>query len=181
MAVVFAVYDLRFVARCSLEEDDAAEFRLSKIERMIEECQYGINDLSAVELGATTGLPRFNMPFELGLFLGCRRFGPTNQNKKRTLVLDSDQYRYREFISDISGQDIRAHKGDPEKAIREVRNWLQATSRRAALAGGGEIVERYRRFKSDLPSICALLSLEPDKLTFLDLSTTIIDWLRTNR
>jgi hypothetical protein len=35
---------------------------------MIEECRFGINDLSAVELGATAGLPRFNMPFELGLF-----------------------------------------------------------------------------------------------------------------
>jgi hypothetical protein len=35
-AIVFAVYDLGFVARCSLEEDDAGEFRLSKIERIIE-------------------------------------------------------------------------------------------------------------------------------------------------
>ncbi|MDX6464400.1 MAG: hypothetical protein QOE55_8097 [Acidobacteriaceae bacterium] len=180
-AIVFSVYDLGFVARCSLEEDDASEYRLAKIERMIEECRFGINDLSAVELGATTGLPRFNMPFELGLFLGCRRYGPKNQNRKCTLILDTEQYRYREFISDVSGQDIRAHKGDPEKAIREVRDWLQAISRRVGLAGGGEIVEHYRRFRKDLPSICAVLSLEPDKLTFIDLSTTIIDWLKTNR
>jgi hypothetical protein len=180
-AVVFSVYALGFVARCSLEEDDAAEFRLAKIERMIEQCRFGINDLSAVALDIATSLPRFNMPFELGLFLGCRRFGPTNQNKKRTLVLDSDQYRYRQLISDISGQDIRAHGGDPEKAIREVRDWLQATSRRSGLAGGGEIVDRYRRFQVDLPAICVALSLEPDKLTFLDLSTTIADWVRTSR
>lgn len=180
-AIVFAVYDLGFVARCSLEEDDAAEFRFSKIERIIEECRYGINDLSAVELSPSTDLPRFNMPLELGLFLGCKRYGPSNQNRKRALVLDSEQYRYREFISDISGQDIRAHNGDPEKAIREVRDWLQATSRRTGLVGGGEIIERYRRFKRDLPSICALLSLELDKLTFLDLSTAISDWLKANR
>ena len=108
-AIVFSVYDLGFVARCSLEEDDAGEFRLSKIERIIEECRFGINDLSAVALDAATGLPRFNMPLELGLFLACKRFGPPNQSKKRTLVLDSDHYRYRSFISDISGQDIRAH------------------------------------------------------------------------
>jgi hypothetical protein len=178
-AIVFAVLDLGFVARCSLQEDDAAEFRLSKIERIIQECQYGINDLSAVELGATTGLPRFNMPFELGLFLGCRRFGPNNQSKKRTLVMDSEEYRYRAFISDIAGQDIRAHRGDPEGAIREVRNWLQATSRRTGLTGGGELIKRYRRFKAYLPGVCVSLSLEPDKLTFLDLCRTIIDWLRT--
>lgn len=82
-AIVFAVYDLGFVARCSLEEDDAGDFRLSKIERMIEECRFGINDLSAVALDPVTNLPRFNMPLELGLFLGCRRFGPRNQSKKR--------------------------------------------------------------------------------------------------
>jgi hypothetical protein len=180
-AIVFTVYHLGFVARCSLEEDDAADFRLSKIERMIEECRFGINDLSAVALDATTNLPRFNMPLELGLFLGCKRFGLPNQNKKRTLILDSEKYRYRQFISDISGQDIRAHGGDSEKAIREVRDWLQANSRRTGLAGGGEIVEHYRRFQSDLPRICFELALEPDRLTFLDLSTTITDWLQTHR
>jgi len=150
-AIVFSVSCLGFVPRCSLEEDDASEFRLSKIERLVEECRFGINDLSAVELDAATRLPRFNMPLELGLFLGCKRFGPPNQNKKRTLVLDSDLYRYRTFISDISGQDIRAHGGDPERAIREVRDWLRLASTRTTLAGGTEIIHRYHQFQSDLP------------------------------
>jgi hypothetical protein len=180
-AIVFTVYDLGFVARCALEEDDAAEFRLSKIERIIEECKFGINDLSTVALDARTGLPRFNMPLELGLFFGCKRFGTKNQAKKRCLILDSDPYRYRTFISDISGQDIRSHAADPERAIREVRDWLLLTSRRMGLPGGGEIIEQYRRFQNDLPVICALLALEPDRLTFLDLSKTITDWLRMRR
>jgi hypothetical protein len=180
-AILFAVIDLGFVARCALEEEDTGDFRLSKIERIIEECRYGINDLSAVSLDVATGLPRFNMPLELGLFFGCKRFGPPNQSKKRTLVLDNDPYRYRQFISDISGQDISAHGGDPERAIRAVRDWLQAASKRRGLAGGGEILERYRRFQDELPSICAEAGLEPDRLTFIDLSTLIADWLRTNR
>jgi len=180
-AIIFTVYALGFVARCALEEDDAAEFRFSKIERIIEGCRFGINDLSAVALDKTTGLPRFNMPLELGLFLGCKRFGLKYQSKKRCLILDSDRYRYRNFISDISGQDIHAHAGDPEQAIREVRDWLQATSKRRSLPGGGEIIEQYRRFQEDLPDICAALALEHSKLTFLDLSTTIAEWLRTSR
>lgn len=180
-AITFCVYDLGFVARCALEEDDAGEFRLSKIERIIEECRFGINDLSAVALDVATGLPRFNMPLELGLFFGCKRFGPPNQSKKRVLVLDSAPYRYRQFISDISGQDIHVHNGDPERAIREVRDWLQATSKRSGLPGGGEVVAHHRRFQADLPSICTELALEPDGLTFLDLSAAITDWLRTNR
>jgi hypothetical protein len=95
------------------------------------------------------------MPLELGLFFGWKRYGPKNQDRKRTLVLDTDQHRYRQFISDISGQDIRAHGGDPERAIWAVRDWLQASSRRIGLAGGREIVERYRRLQIDLPAVCA--------------------------
>ncbi|MCC6591247.1 MAG: hypothetical protein IT168_31465 [Bryobacterales bacterium] len=180
-AIVFAVYDLGFVARCALEEDDAGDYRLAKIERIIEECRFGINDLSAVALDAVTNLPRFNMPLELGLFFGCKRYGPRNQAKKKTLVLDADQHRYRQFISDISGQDIHAHGGDPERAIREVRDWLQGASRREGLAGGGEIVRRYRLFRADLPKICRDAGLETDKLTFLDLSEMVTSWLKANR
>ena len=180
-AIVFTVYDPGFVARCALEEDDAADFRLSKIERIIEECKFGINDLSAVALDAATNLPRFNMPLELGLFFGCKRFGSEAQGHKRCLILDSDPYRYRTFISDISGQDIRSHNGEPERAVREVRDWLRATSRRRALPGGGDIIEHYRRFQSDLPRICTELALEPDRLTFLDFSGATAQWLRTSR
>lgn len=180
-AILFAVFDLGFVARCALEEEDTSEFRLSKIERIIEESRYGINDLSAVALDVATGLPRFNMPLELGLFFGCKRFGPPNQSKKRTLVLDNDPYRYRQFISDISGQDISAHGGDPERGIRAVRDWLQAASKRKRLAGAGEIIDRYRRFQDELAAICAEGGLEPGRLTFIDLSALITDWLRTNR
>jgi hypothetical protein len=140
-----------------------------------------INDISAIALDAVTGLPRFNMPLELGLFLGCKRYGAPQQIKKRTLVLDGDPYRYRTFISDISGQDIRAHGGNPERAIREVRDWLRLTSKRATLRGGKLIVEHYRRFKSDLPNICAVAGLEPDPLTFLDLSKLIADWLQAGQ
>lgn len=181
-AIVFSVRYLGFVARCALEDDDAAEFRLSKIERVIEECKLGINDLSAVELDAATGLPRFNMPLELGFFLGCKRFGPNNQQKKHCLILDREPYRYRNFISDIAGQDIRSHNADPALAIREIRNWLQAAARRNThLPGGGEVLEQYGRFSRDLPDICRGLKLEPERLTFLDFSRTVAEWLRINR
>jgi hypothetical protein len=43
---LFGVYHLVFVARCAREDDDAGEVRLSKIQRIIEECRFGIKDLS---------------------------------------------------------------------------------------------------------------------------------------
>ncbi len=118
------------------------------------------------------------MPLELGLFLGCKRFGAPNQSKKRTLVLDSDQYRCPTFISGISGQDIRAHRGNPERAIREVRDWLRLASKRTTLPGGAEIVRHCRRFQNYLPNLCAVLAVEAGRLTFLDLWKMITDWLR---
>ena len=112
----------------------------------MEGCNSGITDLSAVALDTNTGLPRFNMPLELGVFLGCQRFGGDIQRTKVCLILDRERYRYRAFISDISGQDIHAHGGDPEQAIREVRNWLAVASKGKVMPGGAEVVNRYRRF-----------------------------------
>ena len=140
--IVFAICNLGFVARCALEDDDGGEIRLSKIERIIEACKFGIHDLSAVALDPVIDLPRFNMPLELGLFLGCKRFGANAQQKKKCLILDSDRYRYRNFISDIAGQDIHTHGGQPREAIIEVRNWLAGASGRRLLPGGAEVAVR---------------------------------------
>ena len=71
-AIVFAVIELGFVARCARETDDSGEVRLAKIERIIEECKFGIHDISEVGLDPVNNLPRFNMPLELGLFFGCK-------------------------------------------------------------------------------------------------------------
>ena len=180
-AIIFAIYDLGFVARSALEIDDGTEVRLAKIERIIEECRYGVHDISNVVLDANTGLPRFNMPLELGLFFGCKRFGDVRQRKKVCIILDSDPYRYRQCISDISGQDIHSHGGTYAQAIAKVRNWLAATSKRKSLPGGADIVERYKRFRSDLPAVCATLHRQPEDLTFGDLSEMIESWLQANR
>jgi hypothetical protein len=74
-AIVFAVIDCGFTPRCALEAISGA-VRLQRIVDIVRECKYGIHDLSRVEL--SDGLPRFNMPFELGIFLGARYVGDTN-------------------------------------------------------------------------------------------------------
>jgi hypothetical protein len=180
-AIVFAIHDLFFVPRCALEEDDSGAVRYHKIERIIEQCRFGVHDLSAVELDPNTRLPRFNMPLELGLFLGCKRFGGPGQREKVSLILDSDRYRYRQFLSDLSGQDIHAHGGKPEQAIREVRNWLCAASGKKSMPGGAEIFRRYTEFRGDLPRSCAQAKVEPGEMTFSDFSEMIAKWLQSRR
>jgi hypothetical protein len=121
------------------------------------------------------------MPFELGLYLGCKFFGTEAQKKKGSLILDSEPYRYRESISDISGQDVHSHQGKPEIAIKEVRNWLANISKIGALPGGAEIAGRYSRFIGDLPKICKDLKRLHKDLTFLDFSETVGIWLKSAR
>ena len=80
--LVFAVHDCGFIARSALEVEDSGEVRVQKIIRIIGESPYAVHDISRVELDTRTNLPRFNMPLELGLFLGARAFGmpPINRS-----------------------------------------------------------------------------------------------------
>jgi len=81
-ATVFVVYECGFIPRCALEESNAGDVRFNKIERLIESSRYGIHDISRTELDNVSELPRFNMPFELGLFMGARRYGTAIQEKR---------------------------------------------------------------------------------------------------
>ena len=124
-ALVFAVRECGLVARCASEREDGAEVRVEKLYNLIRDSRFGIHDLSRTTLDTEHRLPRFNMPLELGLFLGARRYGGAAQRRKSCLILDRDRYRFQIFCSDIAGQDIRAHGNEVETALTTVRNWLQ--------------------------------------------------------
>lgn len=81
-ALVFVVHDRGFQARSTLEIDDSGRVRIENIVALIQECCYGIHDISRTELDRANKLPRFNMPLELGLFLGASRFGSPKQRRK---------------------------------------------------------------------------------------------------
>lgn len=181
-ALVFVVHDCGFQARCALEIDDSGRVRIENIVELIGERRYGIHDISRTELDADNELPRFNMPLELGLFLGATRFGSPKQRKKRSLILDREPYRYQKFVSDISGQDIKSHDSDPETAIRRVRDWLRNSPTIAgfSIPGPQRIVERYKLFQQELPELCRRTHLDPDDLIFNDFTACVSEWLKEN-
>lgn len=180
-ALVFAVHDCGFVARGAREEDDGSQVRLDKIYDIIEECRFGIHDLSRVTLDSRYRLPRFNMPLELGIFLGAKRYGGAAQAGKSCLVLDRDPYRVKIFCSDIGGQDIRAHGNDARQAVRAVREWLRTTSRRAGVRGPTDMGNRYIQFRMELPAICRAARLDLGDLSFLDYRTIIDEWVQAHQ
>ncbi len=145
-AIIFTVFRCGFFPRSAMEEDDASDIRLDKIIRIIKECRFGIHDISRVELDEVNGLPRFNMPFELGLFWGAKRFGETNQSEKNALVFEKKKYDYQKYLSDINGVDIKAHNGKIESIIRYVRNWLAAAMPEAEIVSANKIEKEYLDF-----------------------------------
>lgn len=177
-AIVFAIFDCGFRARCAFELGDASVVRIDKIFSIISECRYGIHDISRTQLDPENKLPRFNMPLELGMFLSAKRFGRNKQKNKMCLILDSEKYRYQKFISDIAGQDVKAHDDKPEMVINIVRNWIGDASKQPIMPGGAEILKRFKKFSKKLPQICKELKLKEKELTFNAYADIISKWLK---
>lgn len=174
-ALVFTVLACGFRARTALELDDASQTRIDKIYGIIKDCRYGVHDISRTQLDVN-GLPRFNMPLELGIFLGAKRFGGADQRQKRCLVLDTEPYRFQKFISDLAGVDPQAHGGDPRAAAAKLRNWLANVSRRD-LPGDRDIVGLLDRWTVDRPAIAEGLGFDAAAVPYVDLTKMIATWL----
>ena len=175
-ALIFTTLFCGFRPRSARELDDGGQTRIDKIYGLIEECRYGIHDLSRTELDPAHQLPRFNMPLELGLFLGAKRFGGKQQKVKRVLILDVEQYRYQRFISDLAGMDIQEHGGDSLNALREARNWLANVSRRE-LPSADRVRRVYEAFLADLPDMAAALEFQADNIPYVDYERLVARWL----
>jgi hypothetical protein len=112
----------------------------------IENSKYSIHDLSRAQASKRGEHYRLNMPFELGIDYGCRRYSGNHHADKKILVLEEKPYRYQASLSDLSGCDIEVHSGDFQKAVRKVRNWL-VNEAGAANKGAGQILGKYVDFQ----------------------------------
>lgn len=178
-AMVFTIISSGYHPRCALDATDGAEMRVGKIATMIGECDWGIHDLSRIEVDAA-GIPRFNMLMELGLHLGARLLGEGRHRRKRALILEAEPHRYDAVLSDISGQDIEVHRNDPDQAIRCVRNWLSEhrPHNAAPLPGVATMQADYRLFQAEVAALLDARRLDPlDELTHSDFLFAVRDWI----
>lgn len=195
-ALTFAIAACGFTPRSALEAEDSGDIRILKILDIIEQCSYGIHDISRTESftaarpdGSSEWLPRFNMPLELGLFMGARRFGNKQQQRKNYLIFDTAPHRFQQFISDLAGQDIKAHGwpgagADPVACTRAisggilaVRNWLATKLDGDLLPGGQRITTKLQQFQAELPAMAAEFGQAVDDLSFQDLTALMGIWL----
>ncbi|MFC7333512.1 hypothetical protein [Rhodocista pekingensis] len=147
--ILFCVVDLGLVPRIALESLDSGEARIAKIVRLIRESRFGIHDLSRLKARRKGEFFRLNMPFELGLDVGSRLFGPPEFCVKRCLILEAERYRFQAAISDLSNSDIAVHRNEPELALTEVRNWLVGVAGLRQVPGPAALFGRFNEFMGD--------------------------------
>lgn len=171
-AVVFAVHRCGFLARCALEDGSSDAVRIDKIVRLIGECQLGIHDLSRVD---TEGkLPRFNMPFELGVFVGAQHYRTESERPRGGLILELERYQHQKFLSDLSGNDFEAHRGKSEEAVSAVRKFLSGHSE-APVPGRDRILRDYEFFRTVLPTLLQEKQQDMASLTFREFRGYVSD------
>jgi hypothetical protein len=98
---------------CVLEVPSGGQNRLDRIYGLIERCGASIHDLSRVNLSGSLRVPRFNMPFELGLAYAVSR-----QRSHRFFVLEERSYRLQASLSDLNGHDPHVHAGTQDGILR---------------------------------------------------------------
>lgn len=151
-AVLFCLFYLGFEPRIAVERLDGAEPRIEKLIELIEDSKFGIHDLSRIKAKQAGELFRLNMPLELGLDIGCKRFKDGIWSEKKCLILETEKYRYQAALSDLSNSDIEAHGDDPIEALTIVRNWLNTEANLHA-KGPTFIWNRFTDFMADADNI----------------------------
>jgi hypothetical protein len=124
--LLFCVLDLGLEPHLALQRLDSGEARIERIISLIEGSKFAIHDLSRLKAETVGEYYRMNMPFELGLDVGCRRFKGGQWADKRCLILETERYRYQAAISDLSNSDIAVHGNHPAEVVTQVRNWLNS-------------------------------------------------------
>jgi len=123
--LLYTIKQIGYTPRIALERNDSGEVRLNKIKELIEESLFGIHDLSRSKSLQAGEYFRLNMPFELGLDLGCRDYKNGDENRqKKILILEEEKYSTQKSLSDLSFADCKCHKGDSEELVYEVRTWF---------------------------------------------------------
>ncbi len=157
------------------ETSDSGQVRLEAIKKLMMISKYSIHDLSRMELSKRTQLPRFNMPFECGIDFGLKLSNEQKYNQKKFLILEKEKFRYQSVISDISGNDIKAHGNDPEKIIQAVRDWFKTF--KSDIPNYKEIFLAYNEFAFDYNKTLENDGYNPNKID----SVTFSDVLEINK
>jgi len=148
--LLFTIKKIGLIPRLALERHDSGEVRLQKIGQLIEESKYSIHDLSKAIADKKGEFFRLNMPFELGLDLGCRNYHIEEKYRnKKFLIMEKEKYTTQKALSDLSFADCKYHKNDPEEMVYQVRTWFVETGLKK-INSASSIWDEYNYFYTNL-------------------------------
>lgn len=127
---------------------------------LIKKSKYGIHDLSAVKRIP----PGYNMPFEFGIFFGCKYYGEAKQGRKRFLIFEENRFDLKKVITDVSGIDPIAHNNNPYKIIDSLRNWFLSCGLKRSLTKVEVIIAFYNGFLKTYSTKKQLSALNTSKI-----------------
>lgn len=180
--LLFCIIYLGMTPRIALEALDSGAPRFDKIVSLIRQSKFAIHDLSRLQSSTAGEFFRLNMPFELGLDVGCRLFRSGQASGKKCLILEAERYRYQIAISDLSNSDIAAHSNDPVRAVTAVRNWLNNEASLRA-PGPAEVWSRFNEFMAanyDVLKLRGFSDADVDRLPVGELIVCMQDWVDEN-
>jgi hypothetical protein len=113
LALIAGLTALGCTPRCVLEVPSGGRNRLERIFGLMESCGASIHDLSRITLSGPQGVPRFNMPFELGMAYALARKVSHN-----FFVFEEKPFRLQASLSDLNGHDPHIHDSTPTGIFR---------------------------------------------------------------
>ena len=146
LAYIAGLSSFGLIPRATLEIP-TSQRRLQRILKLIQECAYSIHDLSRVQLDAKAPrVPRFNMPFELGLAVAQNA-----RNRRETwYVCETVPHRIGKSLSDLNGTDVRIHGGTIMRVFGALCDVFVRKTRQPSVQ---EMYRIYLILRRNLPTI----------------------------
>jgi hypothetical protein len=143
LALIAGLVALGLNPRCVLEVPPSTD-RLRRLCSLIRACPFSIHDLSQIQLSpGPFRVPRFNMPFELGLAAAIAfEDGVTHQWR----ALERVPFRLNQSLSDIGGYDHSIHSGTIEGTM-DVLLDIFGNAKSLSLSEVDDLMWVYRRVR----------------------------------
>lgn len=148
IALIAGLAALGRTPRCVLEVPSDGQNRLERIYGLLASCSASVHDLSRVTFSAARRLPRFNMPFELGM-----AYVHSRGLRHRFFVFESEPHRLQATLSDFNGLDPHIHGGTQIGILRCILDCFGTPS-------GTPPISDLRRLTRDISRITLELQRE---------------------
>ena len=137
----------------SVVQIGASKDRLRRLIEIIQECPFSLHDLSRVQASGhgSFRVPRFNMPFELGLAAAVCITAPGTKRQWR--VIEAVRHRVGHSCSDVDGYNAEIHGGTVSGMCEALSN-IFPDPPSAPLTDTADMLWVYRRlskFRKRLP------------------------------